>query len=210
MDLKSAPVTILLGSVGLILLGALGWVALIGPAVGELGTTGTTRTETQDRNHAMRLELARLRKAADDLESTDALAGRLDEMYPATADQPGFFAQLSDVTEGAGVKPSQVTVLSPGVPTVPPPAGAPQDAPAPDPAVTPGVVAEQVVEVAVQADYATLAEVLEGIENMPRAFLVDTVTLASDGDDEGKGAPQLTLTVTGRTFVAPQLRPTAS
>jgi hypothetical protein len=212
MNLKSAPATILLGTLGLLLLSALGWVALIGPALGDLGEIEESRTGVQDRNHAMRLELTRLRHQAEELPASDALAADLDATFPPTADQPGFFAQLSDVTDAAGIPARDVTVLSPGVPVVPvagADAGAVPVAPVegeevPDAAI--GDLAVQLVEVTVKGDYAALTRVLEGIEDMPRAFLLDQVSVTG-GEEE---SAELVLTVSGRTFVAPPLRPATS
>jgi Tfp pilus assembly protein PilO len=214
MNLKSAPATILLGSAGLLLLAALGWVALLGPALGDLGATDASRIEAQDRNQAMRLELARLRQQAESLPETDAMADRLDDVFPPTADQPGFFAQVSAVTENAGIPAGDVAVLSPGVPEVPvapgaPPAdaapaegtAAPEDAPV---AVSAGTVAEQVVTVEVRGSYEELTRVLEGVEEMERGFLVTTANFAASEDGV------LTLTLVGRTFVAPPLAPAPS
>jgi hypothetical protein len=213
MNLKSAPMTILLGAVALLALAALGWIGLIGPALGDLGETGEARTAAQDRNHKMRLDLTRLRAQAEDLPASDALAAELDTMFPPTADQPGFFAQLADITDAAGIPPRDVVALSPGVPTVP---GDPAAAGAPVPVdqtggaggetesaetVSVADVAVQDVEVQVTGDYAALTEVLQGIERMPRAFLLDTVSLL---EDEENG---LSLSITGRTFVAPPLQP---
>lgn len=208
MNLKSAPATILLGVLGLLVLAGLGWVGLIGPALSDRSATDDARAQAQDANQAMRLELARLRQQADDLPTTDALAADLDTMFPATADQPGFFEQVSDIATQAGVGPRDVTVLSPGVPVIlesDPAAAAATGTTAPEAGTAPSVSASdlaiQEVTIGVNGSYDQLVEVLDGIEKMPRAFLVGSIDLAAD-DTRG-----MTLTVVGSTFVAPPLKP---
>lgn len=207
MNLKSAPATILLGSLGMLLLVAIAWVGLIGPALDDRSAAAESRTESLDRTQAMRLQLATLRKQAEDLPTTDELAADLDTVFPATADQPGFFAQVSVITDRTGISPEDVTLLSPGVPTV---AGADPNA-TPDPAAAAAAaasvssVAVQSVTVAVTGDYYQMTEVLRGLEQMPRAFLVSSIDLSADQE-----SGSMTLNVVGSTFVAPPLQDEAS
>lgn len=211
MNLKSASTTVLLGCVGLALVAALAWLGLIGPALGDLAETNESRRAAQDRNDAMRLELARLRGQAEDLPAREALGNELQEMFPPTAAQATFFAQLAGITAAAGIGPEDVTTLSPGVPTI---LEADPSNPSGDLATTQSAsgatvdpptqvsdIAVQTIELQVNGDYDALIEVLDGIERLRRAFLVDTVDVDA-GEERG-----LTLSVGGRIFVAPAVMP---
>ncbi len=206
MNLKSAPVTILLGVVGLVLLTALGWVALIGPAVGAIGEADDAHIEAEDRNAAMSVQLSKLRQQAEDLPRTQLLAKKLDTMFPPTADQPGFFAQVKDAVAKTGIDPNDVTALTLGVPVVFDPsadtsvAAEPAEGDeAPKPEV--GDVAVQTVSVGAEGSYEELSELMGHLETMDRAFLIGSVdlTLGSETDTD------LTMTVTGAMYVAPPL-----
>jgi Tfp pilus assembly protein PilO len=206
MNVRSAQATVLLGALGLALLAALGWVGLVGPALGDVGAADDARTQTQDANQAKRVELARLRRESEDLPTTDALAAELDAIFPATADQPGLFAEVSRVARAAGVAPDDVTGLTAGAPVIlgEDPA-APPAAPTDTPTVhDPTETALQTVTVVVRGDYGELSRVLRGLEEMPRAFLVASADITAEEDDV------LTLTVVGATFVAPPLEPDGS
>ncbi|WP_134766823.1 hypothetical protein [Nocardioides sp. 1609] len=207
MNLKSAPATLLLGALGLALLLGLGWMALIGPAMGAIGENGDARLAAQDRAGAMTVQLAKLRRQAEELPETDRQAARLTEMWPATADQPGFFAQVSDAATDAGIGLEDVTVLSPGAPqrVGVDPGAAPAEPGTEAPAVGIGDLAVQDVTIGAQGTYAELSTLLARLEKMPRAFLIGSVTLGAETGDAETDA--LSLTVVGRTFVAPPLDP---
>ncbi|WP_340537197.1 hypothetical protein [Nocardioides sp. GXZ039] len=205
MNLKSAPVTILLGSVALVLLVALGWMALISPALGAIGETGDARAAAQDRADSATAELTRLRGQQANLPKTEKQADRLNAMWPATADQPAFFGQVADAASAAGISLDDLTVLSPGVPAL---VGVDPNAPdtaAPKPEdASVSDIAAQEVTIGAKGDYESLAKFMAALEQMPRALLVSTATYEDDG---GEGP---VLTVVGKTFVAPPLTPPAS
>lgn len=204
MDLKTVRATVALGVAGLLVLTATAWFTLVGPLVGEIGRTGEAQTEAQDQNDTKRLQLVSLRRQAEDLPTTHALADEVEAVWPPTADQPAFFAQVSEAAAAAGIAPDDLTTLSPGVPTVvlrdaegnPLPAtGSVADAEA---TVTSRSVAVQTVAISVTGDYDQLARLLERLERMPRALLTSSVELATQENG-------FDLTVTGSTFVAPPL-----
>lgn len=228
MNLKTVPATIALGSAGLALMTAGAWFTVAGPTLSSINEAGSAHSEAQDRTDNLNLQLAGLRRQAADLPQTEAIAKRLSKVWPATADQPAFFAQINDAALDAGIAPEDITQLSPSVPeiivrkTEAAPAAvtaATSDAPAPaaptDPAdipVTTRSVAVQDITVAVTGDYDELSQFMENLEGMPRGLLVRTLTVttgaeqgAGDSTTQGAPVPVITLTVVGSTFVAPPL-----
>ncbi len=213
MNLKSVPVTIMLGAIGLAALVALGWFALVSPALGAISANGEARLLAQDRANGMNVQLMELRRQAEDLPETDKQARELDQLWPATADQPGFFAQVTEAADAAGIAPDALTVLSPGVPVIAVPAaedGAVAPAPADgtvDPSaevpVTVSDVANQEVTIEAEGDYDELTEFLAELESMDRSFLIVTSSFASDPGSTDRP----TISVVGKTFVAPPLDP---
>lgn len=206
--LRSTQATLLLGTLALLVVVAGGWLVLVGPATGALGTTRAEVVDTTDANLLLRARLTRLQGQRDDLATITAVADELARVAPPTADQPGFFALIDLAARRAGVRPDQVTTLSPTAPVaLAPPgdaaageatgaAGAP--ATAPTAPTAPAALAVQSVTVAVEASYDQVRELLAELEAMERAFLVHSVSLA-----EGEGERTLRVTITGSTFVAP-------
>lgn len=218
MNLRSAQATVLLGTLALLVVVAGGWLVLVGPATGALGTTRTELVDTTDANRLLRTRLARLQAQRDDLGTVRDVAESLAVVAPPTADQPGFFALIDAAARAAGLRSDQVTTLSPTVPvalTAPaPPAGEQEAAPdgaAPATSATAATAATaaasaapapslavQSVTVAVEASYRQVRDLLAELERMERAFLVQSVALSGS---EGEGG--LVVTITGSTFVAP-------
>lgn len=131
MNLKSAPATVLVGSAGLVLLVLAGWLGLIGPALTSIGEVDTARADAQARYGTLRLQLVELRRQAEELPATGEHAAELDRIFPPTADQPGFFAQVTAAADRAGIPAGDVTTVSPDVPVL---VSTDPDAPAGDPA----------------------------------------------------------------------------
>ncbi len=204
MNLRTAPATIALGVVGLLVLSALSWMLLLGPTLGELGDAKEKHTAVEDRNLVMAAQLNSLRSLAADVPLLQRTAKDLMATMPPTADQPGFFREITAAAEGAGLRAAALTSVAPGVPVLP----AAPAAPAPDPDAAEGApvaqaepapqVAVQSVSVSVNGTYDQLRKLLANIETMDRALLLQNVNLT--GEDG-----ELTMTLTGSTFVAPPL-----
>lgn len=202
--IASARATRLVGGLALGLIAALTWFLLIGPVVGDIGAVGTQRDDAVDRNDTMGLTLDQLQARADDLGATHRAADELSTIFPPTADQPGFFSEVTAAARRAGIPASAITVLSPSAPAIlvdgqlapAEAAPAPPDAPdAPGPA-TVGTVAVQSVSMDVQAPRDRLQDLLARLEEMDRAFLVTSAIVSDDGD-------AVMLSLTGSTFVTP-------
>lgn len=211
MNWGTPTATRALGVIGLLVLVAVSWMFVLGPAVASLGAAGEKRETTEDLNLSMATQLASLQSLADDVPAMRRAASKLMDVVPPTADQPGFFRAVTAAAEDAGIRAAALTSVSPGVPVLPeaPPPPAPEPAPAgsdedvivapvvpaPDPTTQ---LAVQEVGINVQGTYDELRRLLANLETMQRALLLSSVDLSAD-------AEALTMTVTGSSFVASPL-----
>ena len=194
MNLKTLGATKVLGAFGLLLIVMLGWQFVVGPETAALSDVRAQITNTRDQNDVLTLQLLTLKRQATQLDAGRATAKALAAKFPPTADQPGLFREVTGAAAEAGIGPKGVTSLSPTPPVV---GGA-------DPAT--GVqletvgpsLARQTVAVAVDGSYDETQRLLENLEQIPRAFLITSVTLS--GGSEGGG---YTTTITGDMFVMP-------
>ena len=212
MNLKTPKATKIAGIGAMLVVAVLGWLVLVGPATSAIGETNTAVADAQDRTMLLTTQLSSLQVQADDLSVTREAADGLGRMWPATADQPGFFDAVSGAASSAGYRPAEVTTLSPSAPIVVGADGAvPDDAtattdpattdpaadPTADPAATEPVTgwAVQTVSMSVTGGYDQAITFLAKIEDLPRSILVRSIAVSSDSGD-------LVLTVNGLTFVA--------
>ncbi|MCK5927586.1 MAG: hypothetical protein KAG80_05240 [Nocardioides sp.] len=204
MNLRSASATTLIGSLVLLLTAALGWVLLLGPTLTRVGEQREAAEAAADRSALLALQLGRLQAKAEDLGDTERAERRLAELFPPTADQPGFFEQIGEIAREAGYAPGDITTLSPSAP-------APLAAPAPPPSTTedgsaaeaapagvPSDLAVQTVAMTLEGGYDEARRMLRGLERLDRAFLVRSVALSASGDSSS-----LTMSISGATYVAP-------
>lgn len=203
MQLGTPAGTKVAGALGLVAVAALGWTLAVGPETGELTEAREQVTAIRDQNALLQTQLAALVKQQAQLADTRSAARVLARKFPPTADQPGLFAMVTDAAIDAGIGAEGVTTLSPTPPVVGgDTAGAAADPaePAADPAATaPGTgggLARQTVTVSVSGTYDQTQQLLVNLENMDRAYLVTSVSLA--GDAEGM---TYTTTITGDMFV---------
>ncbi len=208
MNLKTPKATKIAGIGAMLVVAVLGWLVLVGPATSAIGETNSAVADAQDRTMLLTTQLSSLQVQADDLSVTREAADGLGRMWPATADQPGFFDAVSGAASSAGYRPADVTTLSPSAPIVVGADGAvPDDAtattdpattdPAADPAATEPATgwAVQTVSMSVTGGYDQAITFLAKIEDLPRSILVRSIAVSSDSGD-------LVLTVNGLTFVA--------
>ncbi|MDP2774284.1 MAG: hypothetical protein Q8O61_12100 [Nocardioides sp.] len=192
--------TAVMGGLLLALLVTGGWLVLLGPATGDIGETRDAVASTEDRNQVLATELTALQAQAADLSGTRSVAGRLDHLFPPTADQPGLFQALVRAARAAGYGADELTSLSPTAP-IPLIDGEPMGVAAGTGQVldpTTADLAVQTVTLSAEGDYDQARALLGSLESLDRAFLVQAVELIS-----GQVPGQLTLTVTGSTFLAP-------
>lgn len=212
MNLRSASATLLLGSLVLLVVAALSWVLLLGPATARVDEQREAASEAADRSALLATQLARLEAKAQDLGETEEAAGRLEALFPPTADQPGFFDQVGRAALEAGYSPADITSLSPTAPTplAPPAPATPVEPvegeedgegtaePSAPPAPAPAEVAVQTVTMTLTGTYDEARRLLRGLERLERAFLLRSVSLSGEA-----GSSSLTLSISGTTFVAP-------
>lgn len=187
MNLHTVGATRAQGALALVVIAALAWLLLIGPARAELGGMRESVVETADANALRGVQLLALEKQAQDLGNVDDAADDLATLFPPTADQPGFFALVDAAASAAGIPLDQVTALAPGLPTAPT---------GQDPATA--RLAEQTVTIDVEADEARLRRLLAELESMDRSFLVRSVTLTG-GTETGTAAR---VSIQGSLYVA--------
>lgn len=207
MNLRSASATALIGGLVLLVVAALSWTLLLGPATARVSEQREAAEAAADRSSLLSLQLTRLQAKAEDLGDTEEAEGRLAELFPPTADQSGFFEQVGKAALDAGYSPAEITSLSPSAPTplVPPaPEAAPADATA-DPAAEASAppapasdLATQTVTMTLTGSYDEARRLLAGLERLDRAYLVRSVSLSGEA-----GSSTLTLSISGVTFVAP-------
>lgn len=194
MNLATPAATKAVGSLSLMLIAAAGWMLAIGPQNDALAEVREQTQTARDQNGLLTLQLATLRKQAAELDATRDTARALARKFPPTADQPGLFQQVTGAATAAGIPPRDVTALTPTPPTV----GAADPATGVQPGSGPAQLARQTVTVSVTGGYDETQELLENLEEMPRAYLVSAVTLSGGVESDG-----FTTTITGDMFVMP-------
>ncbi|WP_243059263.1 hypothetical protein [Nocardioides sp. SR21] len=200
MDLGTPTATKVVGGLSLLAVAALGWTLVVGPETSTLSERREQVDATRAQNQLLATQLASLEQQREELGSTRRIAAALAEQFPPTADQPGLFEAVTAAAVEAGIGADGVTTLSPTPPTI----GSTTDPAAPvDPAAdtstaTAGQLARQTVTVSITGSYDQTQQLLENLEQMPRAYLVRTVNLAGD-----PLTGIYTTTVAGDMFVMP-------
>lgn len=193
MNIKTIGATRILGALALLLIVGLGWQFVLSPKTEALSDVREKITDTRDNNDLLALQLVTLKRQAAELDSVRAIAGALSGMFPSTADQPRLFREVTEAAADAGIGPKGVTALSPTPPVV---GGDPAAGVAVD--TTGLTLARQIVAVSVEGSYAETQRLLANLEQIPRAFLITSVSLSS-GQEKG----DYTTTITGDMFVMP-------
>lgn len=200
MNLATPGATKIVGALALVVVSGLGWTFVVGPETTALSDVRLEIESTRDQNDVLALQLISLKKQATQLGETRRTATALAERFPPTADQPGLFEIVTASAVDAGIGPKGVTTLAPSPPVI---GGAdPATGVQLDPAAGGSQLARQTVSVAIQGTYSQTQQLLENLEQMPRAYLVTSVTLGGGGESEG-----YTTTVTGDMFVMPPVPP---
>jgi Tfp pilus assembly protein PilO len=196
MNLRSPGATKLLGGLSLGLVAAAGWIFVLSPQTSALGEVQAQIQETKDQNDLLQLQLVVLQRQEKALPETRATADALAARFPPTADQPGLFRAVTAAAVDAGIPARDVTTLTP----TPPVLGSatqtegvqlPSESASPD-------LARQTVTLTVEGSYRGSQRLLANLEQMPRAYLVTSVTVTT-GTDPGT----FVTTVTGDMFVMP-------
>ena len=196
MNVRSPAGTKILGALALVMVAALGWLLVLGPAIGELDEVRTQMSEARNQKDVLNHQLTLLREQQRTLPQTSATSAALTVKFPATADQPGLFESVSEAVADAGIPAESLTALTPTPPVV----GTGDEAagvvlPVEE---APGNLATQTVTVSVESTYDEARRLLANLETMPRAYLVTSLTVT-----EGEAAGQFSTTIIGDMFVMP-------
>lgn len=194
MNLKTLGATRILGAIALLLIVGLGWQFVVSPKTEALSEVRDEITDTRDKNDLLEIQLVTLKRQAAELDAVRATAGALSAMFPSTADQPRLFREVTDAAAEAGIGPKGVTALSPTPPVLS--GGDPTAGVEVQP--TGLILARQTVAVSVQGSYAETQRLLANLEQIPRAFLITSVSLSA-----GQTESDFTTTITGDMFVIP-------
>lgn len=196
MNLRTPTATKVLGGLALLLIAAAGWLLALGPQTAALAEVRVQIQDARAQNGVLAQQLVALQEQAAHLGRTRATSRALAAKFPPTADQPGLFREVTRAATDAGIGPKDVTALTPTPPTV----GAVDPASGVQLAASTGAadLARQTVTVSVEGDYAATQELLENLERMSRAYLVNSVTLGT-----GTSGGTFTTTITGDMFVMP-------
>lgn len=193
MELQTPRATTCIGIVALLLIAAVSWTFVIGPEVSRLSTVRTQIQDTRDQNDVLGVQLARLVKQSRDLEDVRRTAEALAAKFPPTADQPGLFEAVTEAAVDAGIGAGGVTTLAPSPPAV----GGDVAAGGPAQPAGRGQLARQAVSISIEGSYKETLRLLDNLEQMPRAYLVTSVSVTG-GAEAG-----FTTTLTGDMFVMP-------
>lgn len=195
MNLSTPGATKVVGALSMLVVAGLGWTFVVGPETTALSDVRLEIENTRDQNDTLEIQLIGLQRQAEEIGETRRAAEALAKKFPPTADQPGLFESVTAAAVDAGIGAKGVTTLAPTPPLVgggDPTAGVQLDPPAG------GNLARQTVSVSVTGSYAQTESLLENLEQMPRAYLINAVTLGSGGEGGG-----YTTTITGDMFVMP-------
>jgi Tfp pilus assembly protein PilO len=196
MNLRSGTATKILGGVALLAITGAGWLLVLSPQTSELADVRTQIEVTREQNETLRQQLVKLEAQRKQLPATRATARALAALFPPTAAQPTLFKAVTAAAPQAGIPADDVTELSAAAPVAGSAGGT-------DKAQLPGEstdsdLAGQTVTVTVQGDYEEIQRLVENLEDLPRAYLVSSLTLGV-----GAEAGTFTATVTGQMFVMP-------
>lgn len=196
MNLQTPIATKIVGGLMLLLMAALGWMFVVGPETAKLSEARLEIESTRDQNDVLRLQMVALEKQRLQMNETRMTARALATKFPPTADQPGLFEEVTAAAVGAGIGAKGLTTLAPSPPVIggaDPTTGVQLEQP-----TTGAELARQSVSVSIEGSYDQTQRLLENLEQMPRAYLITSVTL---GGGATKGA--FTTTIVGDMFVMP-------
>lgn len=164
---------------------AAGWFLLVSPTRAKAAELHDQAAQQQSANTSLLSQISMLRTLARQLPQQQAEVDKLLQKVPTNADLPALIRQLSDIASKAQV---DIAVLTPQ-----------------RPAPLPGLTGVQGLDLAITAkgDYTQLEEFLLGLESMPRAFLVQgiTVTPSTSSVAGATDSGQLNAALNGRVLV---------
>ncbi|MBA2954499.1 hypothetical protein GON03_09210 [Nocardioides sp. MAH-18] len=205
MNLRSVSGTLTVGILAIALVLVASWMLLISPLLDETSDAKDAVSAAQDRNQVMTTQVAAIQAQQRDLDRYKDAADQLEALFPPTADQPGFFAAVTQAAAEAGIPADKVTTLSPSAPQLLDANGQPITGETGAETPTDADVAAQTVSVTAEGTYGQIQQLLANLEGMERAFAVTSLGVTgSSSTDEGPTGT-LTVSITGSTYVASPL-----
>ena len=195
MKLRSPAGTKVVGALALLVVAALGWLFVVGPQTAALAEVRTQTADAVAQTEGLHQRLGVLNTQVEQLPQIRSASDGLTDKFPATADQPGLFEAVSTAAADAGIPAKNLTALSPSPPVIGSGEETAGEAPPPEDAV--GTLATQTVTVSVESTYDQTRLLLANLEQMPRAYLVTSLTVTA-----AEGA-EFSTTITGDMFVMP-------
>ncbi|HEX8580769.1 MAG TPA: type 4a pilus biogenesis protein PilO, partial [Acidimicrobiales bacterium] len=172
---------IAVAALGAVLILGLWYVALWKPQSGRLSAAHAREETAARQNQQLRLAVARLQAAGD---QAPELTSQLERLRVAVPDGPDLAQFLLDAQDAASAAGLDYLSVSPSPPSEPEGGGP----------------AEIAVAMELNGGYFQVLDFLNRLAELPRIVVVDGVSLTA-GEEDGVGAPDLTLTIAGRLFV---------
>jgi Tfp pilus assembly protein PilO len=197
----------LVGTLVLVFVLVLGWLLLLSPRMTSVDDINIERDSLLSGTDMARIKVADLQEMETELRSERKHAKALARWFPETSAQYEMLDQISDIAVDAGLKASDVKALSEVARTLPTPVLTPGGAaPEVDPttgqpvaAPTEGLMA-QTINIVAKGSHDQMVEFVHGLENMPRAYLINKVDIAlTDSETNTSSA-----TINGTLFLLPK------
>lgn len=175
-----------------------GWLVVLSPRSNAISAVNADTTAAAAANDSLRSQIQARRAQQAKLPELRTLAAALAVRFPPNAQQPRLFRMVTAAAGQAGLAPGAVTNLITG-------------APVPDAKAGPAQLASQQITMNVTGTAGQLRRLIRNLEQLPRAFRITSITLASTATGPaGTTGGKRTITITGQMFVMATLTdPTA-
>jgi len=179
-----------------------GWLLLVSPKRAETDELRTQTVAAQEEARELRSQLQVLRRQEAELPAQQAKLAAIERQIPTDPMLPVLVRSLTAAARASG---STLKTISPGLPVAV--ATTTESATtAADQVVSP--LASVPLNLELTGTYFQLEQFIASLEQLQREFLVDTFSISSDAAPDSGGA--LSLSVTGRVFVAASAPPAAA
>ena len=172
---------LLIGGIGSVLLLLIGYFLIISPARGQLDELNVAIADQEAKNQQLTAKLAQLKSQVAEVPAKIKEVRAVQAKMPASMEQPALVRSLEQAAGSAGVS---LTNISASTPTAI--EGAPGNL----------ELVGLPYTMNATGSYSQLKTFVSGLEQLERAFLLTTLTVAGGSDDTGS----LTLDVAGRFF----------
>lgn len=209
---------------------AAGWFLLVSPKRGDAASLRDQKTQQDNANATLRTQIAALKEQAKDLPKLQAQLAVIRTQLPADPQLPRLVRDLSAIAKSSGVTlaslaPSDPVALTPSVTAPAAPATTTTTSGAKvtttRTATPTGALFQVPLQLKVTGTYYELEQFLYGVESLRRPFLTTQLDISSSqsagasssSTSSGSGSTNpgdLTMTLTGRVFVAPPAATTSA